>query len=152
MTAQIGVAKPPSFYEDIIEHLRQIADYVKAAGDRANATVPKDGSEATEMVKYTHKEVAMSSNLNDLDLDGFSVVRFTLTAAFDLTGIVAGDGRWLLIINTSSAANTLTLEDEDVLSLAANRLKRGAPLLLAQNDTAVLWYDPIDTRWRKVSI
>ncbi len=46
MTSQIGVPKPPSFYDNVTEHLRQIADYIKATGDRANATLTSDGTEA----------------------------------------------------------------------------------------------------------
>jgi hypothetical protein len=45
-TEQIGAIKPPGFNEDAVSHRRQIVDYVRAAGDRANATLPKDGNES----------------------------------------------------------------------------------------------------------
>jgi hypothetical protein len=44
-TEQIGAIKPPGFNEDAVSHRRQIADYARATGDRANACVPKDGTE-----------------------------------------------------------------------------------------------------------
>jgi hypothetical protein len=151
MTDQIGPKKPPSFNEDTTEHLRQIADYVKAAGDRANATAPKDGSEATQMIAFDHLDFSMTQNEDDLDLDGYSVVRFDLDGAYDLTGILAGTGRWLMIINVS--ANTLTLK-EQVTSAAANQLllNNGGDLAVTQNDTVLLWYDATTARWRRISV
>lgn len=151
MTDQIGAAKPPTFNENVVEHLRQIADYLKAAGDRANATTPRDGSEQTEMVTFGHIEASLTQDEDDLDLDGSSVARIDLDADWDVTGILAGSGRWLMIINVS--AHTLTLIDEATsTSAAANQMLLGSDLSLNQNGTAILWYDDVTEMWRKVSI
>jgi hypothetical protein len=149
-TDQIGVNKPPAFYiGDVAEHLRQIADYLNAAGDRANATSPKDGSEFLQMVTFDHLEHAMTASENNVDLDDYSVVRLDSDGAYDITGLVAGDGRRLLIINVS--AFTITLEDQDVLSTDVNRLRLGAPHLLLAEASVELWYDSVTNRWRRIA-
>jgi hypothetical protein len=148
MTDQIGASKPPAFYEDIVEHLRMIADYISAAGDRANATAPKDGSEMVDRVTYSHLEQAIAQHENNLDLTGYSIVRLDPDAAWDITGIVADPGRLLILFNVGSF--TITLEDQDTLSTDINRMRLGAPLALVPDGTAILWYDPITERWRRL--
>jgi hypothetical protein len=147
MTDQIGASKPPAFYEDVVEHLRMIADYISAAGDRANATAPKDGSELLQMVTLDHLEHSMTANEDDADYSGYSVVRLDSDGAYDLTGIVAGAGRWLTLVNVS--ASTITLKDE-ATSAPANQLKLGGEFSLLAELAVVLWYDSVTTRWRRI--
>lgn len=149
MTDQIGVAKPPTFYEDDVEHRRQIADYVKAVGDRANATIPKDGSELTQMLKLDSLDVAITADTDDLDLSDYSVVRADPDAGWDLTGIVAEDNRALAIINVGSF--NLTLKDQSIASDVSNRMALGGDIILTPDDAQLLWYDPTDARWRKAT-
>ena len=44
----VSAPKPPVFYENDVEHRRQIAEYARQCGDRANAGYPRDGTEAME--------------------------------------------------------------------------------------------------------
>jgi len=150
-TDQIGAAKPPAFYlGELAEHLRVIVDYLTAAGDRANATVPKDGSENTQMLRLSSMDKAITANTNNLDLDGFSLVRIDPDAAWDLTGILAGDDRFLILINVG--AFTLTLIDQSGLSDVANRFEfGGSSFSLVADSSMIIWYDTTDSRWRQVS-
>ncbi len=151
-TEQIAADKPPAFFDDVVEHLRQIVDYLTAAGDRANATAPKDGSELVEMVTFDHLEYSMTANTDNADMDGYSVVRLDSDGAYDLTGIVAGEGRRLVLINVSSSI--ITLKD-NVTSTAANRFRfssgGGADVSLAAESSVELWYDSVTERWRRIA-
>ena len=150
MTTQIGAQAPPAFYDNLIEHLRMIVDYLLAAGNRANATVPKDGSEAIDMIRFGYLDQPLTGSANDLDIGGYSVVRFDLDGDYNLTGIAAEEGRFLLLVNVS-ASNTLTLLSEDSGSAAANQLLlSGASVAIAPDGTAILWYDPVVEKWREV--
>ena len=152
MTAQIGVAKPPTFYEDDVEHRRQISDYVKAVGDRANATIPKDGSELTQMLKLDSLDVAITADTHNLDLTGYSVVRLTPNSSiWSLTGIVADAGRFLVLVN-ASATNQLAVVDQSGSSTDVNRFEMGTgSTTLLPDDSMLFWYDPTTERWRKVA-
>jgi len=151
MTDQIGAHKPPAFNEDDVEHRRQMADYIAATGDRANATVPKDGSELSTMLGFGSTDVAITGDTDNLDLTGYTVVRLdTDSGSWDLSGIVADPGRFLVLINVG--ANTLTLIDQSGLSDVANRFEMGpGSASLLQDDSMLFWYDPTTERWRKIA-
>lgn len=92
---------------------------------------------------------------NDYAISGYvNTIRATANASGSaITGIADGyNNRKLTITNIS--ANTLTLENEDTASTAANRILTGtgAAVTLAQNDTAMLYYDDVSDRWRVSSV
>lgn len=95
----------------------------------------------------------ITADQNDYDptgLSGAAVLRLDTDASRTITGLAGGsDGRVVVIQNVG--ANDLTLADEDVLSLAANRFALVRPVLLVADDVAVLQYDGTSSRWRSVS-
>jgi hypothetical protein len=150
MTDQIGAIKPNLFHDDAVEHRRQIVDYLAAAGDRANAATPKDGSELTQMLKLDALDVAITADTHDLDLTGYSVVRLDPDAAWNLTGIVADPGRFLVLINVSTTY-TIVCIDQDSGSTDVNQFEMGpGSSSLLPDDAMIFWYDPTTERWRRL--
>jgi hypothetical protein len=149
-TAQIGANKPPSTYRGRIEeHLSQIVAYLTAAGDRANATAPKDGSEATQKIALSSSDVAITEDTHNLESPSYSIVRLDADAAWNLTGIVADPGRLLLLFNVGSF--NVVLQDQDANSDAENRFELGVDRTLTPNASEWLWYDETDARWRRAA-
>lgn len=71
------------------------------------------------------------------------------SAAFDFTGIVANYGGQRVSF-TNTGANIITFTNQDINSLAANRIitGTGAGIAVAQDQMIHLRYDDITTRWR----
>jgi hypothetical protein len=97
---------------------------------------------------------ALAANTDDWNPAGLAtaaVIRADLSAAWNLTGIVApaatGQRTAILLANVSAFALTLK---HDVTSTAANRfsLPSSADVALAANTAVLLWYDPTTLRWR----
>jgi len=88
---------------------------------------------------------------NPPGLSGAAVIRMAMSADGDLSGIEApaatGQRTVILLANVSAFSRTLK---HDVTSTAANRfsLPGAADVPLPQGSAALLWYDPISTRWR----
>lgn len=76
------------------------------------------------------------------------VYRISSTTGVELTGIVPNDMQ--LIALTNVGAYPVTLTHDDANSAAANRfyLPQALDMTLEQYDSAVLWYDPVQTRWK----
>lgn len=94
---------------------------------------------------------ATQNNWNPAGLSAASVVRMESTGAQSITGIVApGSGAILTLINIG--ASTITLEQEDASSSAANRfsLPGGVDLAIAAGHAVTLWYDSTSSRWRAI--
>lgn len=92
---------------------------------------------------------------NDWAIEDYAnTIRATANASGSaITGIASGyNNRKVTITNIS--ANTLTIENEDTASTAANRILTGTGVAvsLAQNDTANLYYDAVSDRWRVSSV
>jgi len=143
MSRVVGAQKPPAFYlGNIEEHLRMIVDYL------TTGPVSRDGNELTEMVSFSHLEHAMTANTDDADFGGYSIVRIDSDGAYDLTGIEAGPGRRLLLINVSAFAITLKHE---TTSLAVNQLSIVADHSMAAGRSTELWYDSVTEKWRRIA-
>jgi hypothetical protein len=95
----------------------------------------------------------ITSNQNDYNpagLAGASVLRISCDAARDITGLSGGsDGRVLALVNVGSYA--LTLKDAHTGSSSGNRFALDADVVLAAKQSAVLWYDSADMRWKLLS-
>ena len=68
---------------------------------------------------------------------------------WDVQGIVNDQvGDMFHVVNTG--ANTFRLAHQDVAAVAANRIisPTGAAINLGADESALLWYDPVATRWR----
>jgi hypothetical protein len=109
--------------------------------------------------------VAIAGAINDynpvdavdptLDLSTTRFVRQALSGAASLTGLIApngfNDGQHITIRNISPTF-TLTLNHENVASLAGNRfqLASAASLVIPLLGSVDLWHDPVSGRWTVV--
>ena len=80
-----------------------------------------------------------------------AVVRASSDASRNITGFdasISRDGDTIWITNVGS--NDIVLQHQNAGSAAANRIisPTGADLTLNADESALLWYDPTDTRWR----
>ena len=92
----------------------------------------------------------ITADQNDYDPAGLStssVLRLSSDASRGITGLSGGgDGRIVAIINTGT--NNIVLTDASTSSSAANRFGFGADITLSSKQSAVLWYDATDSRWK----
>lgn len=92
--------------------------------------------------------IATQNDYNPTGLSTASVLRLTVDAARDVTGLQGGaDGRIVCVLN-ADATNSITLKNENASSTAANRFAIGADLVISANNGAVLIYDSTSSRWR----
>lgn len=91
---------------------------------------------------------ATTHNWLPTDLFFASVIRASASTSAVLTGINALSHRVLMLHNIG--ANTITLNNNDAASSAANRFYTpgGVPYVLAVNESVMLWYDDATPCWR----
>ena len=90
---------------------------------------------------------ADQNDYNPAGLSTASVLRLSSDAPRNLTGLSGGgDGRIVAVVNTG--LNAIVLKDASVSSAAGNRFAFGADVTLAAKQSAVLWYDAADGRWK----
>ncbi len=90
---------------------------------------------------------ADQNDYNPAGLSSASVLRLSSDASRNITGLAGGgDGRIVAVVN--AGANTILLKDANASSSAANRFSFGADLTLAAKQSAVLWYDATESRWK----
>jgi hypothetical protein len=102
---------------------------------------------------------ATANNYATVGLEHANVLRITSNAAYDITGFAAtnaGTG-WFnpykLVVNSGSFA--LTIKHQNAGSTASNRFitTSGSDLVLSANGgSAIIYYDPTDSRWRAFSV
>jgi hypothetical protein len=113
---------------------------ISASGD-----VSIDGSFALS----AGSDNSSTGTINDVTTAGLSYFRFTGAGAVVVTGFANGsDGKDLEIINRTG--NTVTLNNQDAGSSAANRIitGTGGNLVIANDAGARLKYDATTTRWQ----
>jgi hypothetical protein len=92
----------------------------------------------------------LTANVNDYNPSGLStasVLRLASDATRQVTGLSGGgDGRILALVNVG--ANAIVLKDADGGSAPANRFSFGNDVTLAPKQSATLWYDASDSRWK----
>jgi hypothetical protein len=102
---------------------------------------------------------ATANNYSPVGLEHANIMRVNSDAAYDVTGLDAANAGtgWFnpykLIVNSGSFA--LTLKHQNAGSTAANRFINtgGTDLVLAASGgSAIVYYDPTDTRWRAFSV
>lgn len=92
----------------------------------------------------------LSGTTNDWNIGNASIVRVTLSGSQNLTGIAGGvAGRIVTICNVTSAA-TLTIQDLNAGSQAANQISGPANtnFSLTNFNCITLWYDGTSSFWR----
>jgi hypothetical protein len=93
----------------------------------------------------------ISADQNDWNPTGLSTASVLRTdggaASRNITGLAGGgDGRIVAIVN--AGANNIVLKDANASSSASNRFGFGADITLAAKQSALLWYDATDSRWK----
>lgn len=90
---------------------------------------------------------ADQNDYNPSGLASASVLRLSSDASRNVTGLSGGgDGRIVSLVN--AGANAIVLKDASASSSAGNRFSFGADLTLTAKQSAVLWYDATDSRWK----
>lgn len=106
------------------------------------------GSDAVSNVVVS--PTAISAATNNWSIGTGDVFRISASAAYDVTGIVAGtSGQTILLVNVGSFA--ITLKHQSASSTAANRFTTpwaGDCILAASGGNAVLVYDSTSSTWR----
>lgn len=93
---------------------------------------------------------ADENDYNPAGLAGTSVLRLSSDASRSITGLSGGgDGRIVVFVN--AGANPIVLKDAGAGSSAGNRFAFGADVTLAAKQSALLWYDAMDSRWKKLA-
>ena len=120
-------------------------DSVGIGTDVPSTKLDINGSFATR----ANSPAGIAANTNDYAIPNFSFIRISSTGAFNITGIANGvNGRRITLVNVG--VNTITLTNQDALSVAANRLinRNGLSLSLISNAVAEFIYDATTARWR----
>lgn len=94
----------------------------------------------------------LTSNTNNWVIPEADFIRMNTNGNYNLTGIAGGvDGRRITIVNIA-AANAIFLQNEDILSTAANRIILvGQPITIVPKGSVILIYDATTARWRVIS-
>lgn len=90
------------------------------------------------------------NNYSPTGLATASLIRLTASTPVNITGLAAPalGGQVILLANIGS--NTITLKNASGSSSAANRFALSADYSLAQNKSALIWYDKTSTNWRLI--
>lgn len=116
-----------------------------------SAYTATEGHAFTGPLFLTPSAVVVSADQDNLALSQTVNLFFATTTGVDLTGFVAVNGFFAIIINIGS--NTITLKHQSTASDAVNRIitKTGADYPLAANQSAMLFYEQFNARWRQIS-
>lgn len=130
---------------------------VTAAADSNTVRVDK----ASEAFQFSGilTPAQITADQNDYSPTGIATatwLRLTSDAARNINGIAASTntaGRILLCTNVNGAANSITFQNENAGSAAANRFNftSGTNKVVAQNSTLGLIYDNSTQRWRNLT-
>lgn len=107
----------------------------------------------TQALQFGSDWSTTTATQNDVAINTASAVRYTGAGSATFTGIAAGNaGQILYLTNAATSTNTLTLNNQDAGSAAANRIitGTGAALTMANNSSVVLQYDGAASRWRVI--
>lgn len=90
---------------------------------------------------------AAQNDYNPTSLNQTEILRLTSDASRNVTGLAGGVAkRKLTIFNVG--AQDIVLTNEDAASTAANRFAIGANVTVGAGESALLWYDSANSRWR----
>lgn len=121
----------------------------------ADALLLDAATGATKVNAAFHLTGAVSPATLEADADDFNpaglaaagILRIGADAPRTVTGLSGGGaGRMLALVNTG--AHPITLKEADSASSAENRFAFGADVVLAAEQSALVWYDADDSRWR----
>lgn len=129
-----------------------IACYVGGAWATGSvALLGTDDVQCSKLSVNSPVAIAGSGTVNNLSVSGASSARLNPTAALTITGIVAPTTSQLLFLANISAF-TVTVNDGDAASTAANRIGTGlgSPIELLPEAALMLQYDLTAARWRVI--
>jgi hypothetical protein len=135
------------------------------AGDQTWKTVTSGSTNASGLTSGTLAYARMAdptvtspsqitASQNDYASFARGINRFSTNGAYNLTGMAAGnDGEVRVLTNVgTTAANTLTIKDQNASSTAANRfaVPWAGDLVIPSLGSVVVYYDGTTQRWRPV--
>lgn len=127
-------------------------DYFEIDFTTGNVSISKD-LVVTERFSTKLVTKTLSGTQNDFDPGETAYLRGDALASTTLTGLANGtDGRHLIITSINSVFN-IVISNENASSAAANRIitGTGGTITLAQDESAILIYDSVTSRWRVVA-
>lgn len=91
-----------------------------------------------------------SANQDDYAFaDDITSLRLSASGASrNLSGLVAPTGAQLLMIHNVGTTYSIILKDESASSTAINRFALAGDVTLAPDQSVMIWYDTVSTRWR----
>lgn len=90
---------------------------------------------------------ADQDDYNPTDLATSSIIRWLSAANRSISGLQGGVAGRVIIFQNTSASKTLTFQNENVLSSAANRFTLGADTVLPAGAMCMFLYDGVTSRW-----
>lgn len=130
---------------------QQLAEYLRSELQRiSNAT-----GDDIEVVQYRTRwaNASLSAGVSaNWKIAAGNVIRISASITQTLTGLVVGSPqgcREIVLMNVGTGV--VVLNSEDAASSASARFALPATWNLSANASAVLWYDPISSRFRGVS-
>lgn len=93
---------------------------------------------------------AQQDNYSPTGLSTASVLRLTSDASRDITGIALGQAGKVLLIHNIGVQN-IVLKDESASSTAANRFALVGDITLTGDESTLIQYDAVSSRWRALS-
>lgn len=97
----------------------------------------------------------LTADQNDYAIDTTSsVIRLSSDASRNITGIAKGGSDpdcWTVML-TNVGSNPIVLKAQNTGSAAANRFDLTSDITLNADESAVIWYDPVVTRWRVMAL
>jgi len=92
---------------------------------------------------------ALSADQDDWNPTGLAsarIIRIDTTTNVDINGIAKQANKKIHLINIST--NNIRLLHEQLTSTTVNRFALPGTLTLTENDSCIIWHDPIANRWR----
>lgn len=143
----------PNFQKILKEAGQFTADAVNLLWSALNdtrAVSRRDSRLATELIEPKVKTVNAAASVDNLDLEGSSIVSFTGTTGQNFTGMRAPEtGKARVVIIQNNGSGTITLK-HNVTSETANQLTNdgGADVSLSTGKGTIYVY--LSAKWREV--
>lgn len=137
-------AQPPTDPQLLAEFLRRELQRIGAAvRDNANAVCYR-----TMSANAGTLSAGVSANWK---IAAGNVIRISSSSTVTLTGLVVLDPVQRELVLANVGTGVVVLNSQDSASSASYRFALPETWQLSTNAAAVLWYDPVSSRWRGVS-
>ncbi len=126
---------------------------VPAQASYALDTAARTVTSIADLVTAVTSQGSLTGTINNANWTTVGgIVRCTLTGNVTLTGLANGSGGRIVILSNASGGFTLTLNDNDSGSTAANRFSLGGgAITVPSGESIAIYYDTTSSLWRPIS-